>query len=267
MQPEKADGAIAKDIDHLIVRVHDPAPLFRFFTETLELPVDWTIGGNQAFTSGFVYLGNVSMEFARFDPSLPFALPEAKAAELGGIVFRPPSVDEALAALDAAGLKYLPPDTAESTHGDEIARWQSIVLMDLLTGRHDPFYFLCRYDYDVHVRRARLRRAFDRAQGGLLGIERLREVVVQTPRIESFRATFDRLIGPSAGDDVWHAGDGPALRLVEAAQHAIGPLMFGVRSLAEAVKSLDRLAIAHTSGSVIEIETGVVSGLDLRLSE
>jgi hypothetical protein len=51
-----------KQLDHLIVRVDDPAPLFKLLSETLQLPIAWPLRAYPSFTSGGITLGNLYLE-------------------------------------------------------------------------------------------------------------------------------------------------------------------------------------------------------------
>lgn len=51
-----------KQLDHLIVRVDYPAPLFALLSGTLQLPIAWPLRTYPSFTSGGITLGNLYLE-------------------------------------------------------------------------------------------------------------------------------------------------------------------------------------------------------------
>lgn len=57
-----ADNPLINQLDHLIVRVDDPKPLFQLLTTTFQLPIAWPLRTYPAFTSGGVTLGNLYLE-------------------------------------------------------------------------------------------------------------------------------------------------------------------------------------------------------------
>ena len=53
---------VVKQLDHIIARVDDAEPLFKFLSEALQLPVAWPLRSYPSFTSGGIALGNLYLE-------------------------------------------------------------------------------------------------------------------------------------------------------------------------------------------------------------
>lgn len=62
--------SVVSHIDHVLVRVERPEPLFSTLTDVLGLPSPWPLSSHPAFASVGVSFGNVDLELVRFgEPS------------------------------------------------------------------------------------------------------------------------------------------------------------------------------------------------------
>ena len=60
-------GAPIRRIDHIMIRADDPAKVYAFFTEILQLPVAWPLmSPREGVATGGVGFGNVNVEAIRF---------------------------------------------------------------------------------------------------------------------------------------------------------------------------------------------------------
>ena len=131
--------------------------------------------------------------------------------------------------------------------------------------------FLSEYStayVDVRQRRERLREQLEAKGGGPLGVVDMKEVIVGVKDVETARRLWHRLLDPAraTGPDTLQVGDGPAIRLVPAAQNRIEALVIRVASL-ERVRTFLRgngLIGSDTEGQVT-INPSKLGGLDLRL--
>jgi hypothetical protein len=93
---------IVRRIDHLIIRVPDPAydQLHTLLTGVFALPVPWPVTHHPAFKSGGVFAGNVDLELLRVVTD-----PPGEQARLYGLVFE--AWSEQTDELAARGIPYL----------------------------------------------------------------------------------------------------------------------------------------------------------------
>jgi hypothetical protein len=97
--------AIARRIDHLLVRTDDPAAVQRTLGERLGLPPAWLMQQYGGFASAGVFAGNVHLELIRFGPPTG-----RRSAGLYGIALEPvASLDETVRRLQRAGIPHGPP--------------------------------------------------------------------------------------------------------------------------------------------------------------
>lgn len=101
-------GAIVHRVDHFFVPLDDVERGWSFLTETLQLPVAWSLDDWGGFTGG-VDMGNANMELLRTSPR-PFWEQSQPSARVRGIAFEPVHIDDAfLAELDRRGIGHSAP--------------------------------------------------------------------------------------------------------------------------------------------------------------
>ena len=106
--------------------------------------------------------------------------------------------------------------------------------------------------------------------GGVLGIERVSEILLGARDLPAERKRWQRLLDPArpGPDGAWHLGDGPALRLVEDEVDRIQALVCEVASLERAADFLEREGMLDAAGSRgIRIAPAALQGVDIRLTE
>jgi hypothetical protein len=106
--------------------------------------------------------------------------------------------------------------------------------------------------------------------GGILGLIRVKEVVVGTTQLTQSSGLWRTLLRPAIEETglCWQAGDGPALRVITAEQDGIHHMVWEVVSLAdaqEALATLDLLGLVMTDE--ITLDPLKCFGLDIRLVE
>src|SRR5688572_1037030 len=93
---------VVQHIDHIMIRAQEPAELYAFFVDTLQLPVAWRLAERGGVTSGGVGFGNVNVEAIRF----PGQSGEPGPAHLVGFAFKPVGLENSLAELKRRGIEY-----------------------------------------------------------------------------------------------------------------------------------------------------------------
>ena len=107
-------------------------------------------------------------------------------------------------------------------------------------------------------------------RGGVLGVERVREVVVGARDVAAEGERWQRLLDPHepASDGAWHLGDGPALRLIEDEADRIHCLVWEVSSLDRAADFLERAQMLEkTTTDEVAISPRALQGIAIRLAE
>jgi hypothetical protein len=250
---------VVTQIDHVLCRARDADGLFRVFVETLQLPVAWPMAEYGGFVSAGVRLGNVNLEILRATPDALQDVHTGGAAHFTGIAFEPAgTVEASLARLRARNIPHGAPRTGRA--------WVTIGLPDFLPGSR---VFLCRYtsaaDQPPPMRVRHLRGR----DGGPLGVERVREVVVGVSNVEGAERHWFRLLTPSPSPrpGTWLLGTGPAVRLEAAPAVAIVRLVLQVRDLDRAAAFLrERLLLGEATGPQVTIADGRVGSLPVSLT-
>ena len=191
MQP----GQPVRQVDHVMIRTGDPKELFGFFVDVLRLPVAWPLMSPRAgITTGGVSFGNVNVE------AIQIAGQTDNQSRLVGFAFEPADLGSSLAEMDRRGITYGPlrPVVSRAADGSANTLWTNVTLRQFSDsdGPADAtvHIFLSEYSptyVNVAERRARLRSELIAKQGGPLGVEALKELVIGVASLERAR-TFLR---------------------------------------------------------------------------
>jgi hypothetical protein len=258
-----------------MIRADDPANVYAFFTDVLQLPVAWPMmSPREGVATGGVGLGNVNVEAIRFPGQKSHAL----GAQLVGFAFEPSPLAECLAELDRRGIRYgeLRPLIATGQDGSKSTLWTNVTLRQFSDGEAvdaTMHVFLSEYDpgyANVEQRRERLRRQLAESGGGPLGVEAVKEVVVGVTDLEVARGLWQKLLDPAplSGQSTWRVSDGPAIRLVQAKENTTQGLVITVASLGRAKTFLREKGLLGTdSAKEATIDPSKIHGLNIRVVE
>jgi hypothetical protein len=232
-----------KRVCHIILRVpeaEDARNVMSLFADTFQLPVAWApspVYGGRGF-AGQVSAGNVPLTF-----SAPLIQP-------GCIVFEPDSLAAALDELERRGITHGESGTYAVTgpDGREQRYWTAVELDPLCTP--STVVSVCEYTpavfrdpahgtpnaKSVAESREILKQELDRRNGGPLGVQHVKEVVVGAIDLAESRRLWQKLLDPRpmSDDGVWQVGEGPAIHLVPAAEDGVQAWVIKVRSLDQA---------------------------------
>src|SRR5688572_17900283 len=100
IQGQELPPAPVQYIDHIMIRCDDPAELFAFFSQTLQLPIAWPLADRGGVVSGGVGFGNVNIEAIRF----PGQIRDPTPTHLVGLALKPVSLSQSLLELERRGL-------------------------------------------------------------------------------------------------------------------------------------------------------------------
>ena len=262
---------IVKQVDHIWLLVDEPQYLFSLLTETLQLPVDWSLRNYRGFKSGGVVAGNVALEVLRLGEPKAASPPENVRARLAGLAFEPYPLPSSLAELTRRGIPYTP--LSPYTGGWIVRKtlWTTVGLTDFSSD--NAYVFLCEYnpDYrDSQRVRGKWQRQLRGKQGGALGVRSVQKIVVGATDLAAETARWQNLVAPTnpSAPGVWKLGDGPAIHLVSHTENAIRALVLEVLSLEKAEAFLQQNGMLGTrSGRDITLEPSRIQGLEIRLVE
>lgn len=124
-------------------------------------------------------------------------------------------------------------------------------------------------DFKSHDEKRRAdREALKAVEGGALGLESVREIVLSVKDYASAQRNWNKFFAPvpAIADGLWEIADGPAVRLTEGEHDAISTLVFQVSDLNRAKTFLRESGMLDaTSSSEVRVEPAKVYGLDIRL--
>lgn len=260
-------------IDHIMIRADDPAKVYAFFTEVLQLPVAWPLmSPRDGVATGGVGFGNVNVEAIRF----PGQRGQPSGAQLLGFAFEPSPLAASLAELDRRGITYGAPRPLIVTgqDGSKNTLWTNVTLRQFSDGEFADatmHVFLSEYSptyVNVAQRRERLRAQLAESGGGPMGVEALKEVIVGVTDLEAARRRWQTLLDPTpmSGSSTWQVGDGPAIRLVQAKDNTTQGLVIRVTSLQRAKAFLrERGLLGDDSDDEATIDASKIHGLNIRV--
>lgn len=262
-------------IDHIMIRTDRPVDVFALLTDILHLPIAWPLADRGGVTSGGVGFGNVNVEAIRF----PAQSGQPAGTHLVGFGFKPIALTESLAELTRRGIAYgIPrPFVSRDPSGARMTLFTNVTLSAFSDADRPPnavtHIFLSEYNsayVDADQRRARLRRELVEIAGGSLCVTAMKEVIVGTTNLATARPLWQALLNPArpSSPDLWHIGDGPALRLVQADENRLQGIVVAVASLRKAVDFLERSGLLGAASEREAIfDAAKVYGLQIRLVE
>jgi catechol 2,3-dioxygenase-like lactoylglutathione lyase family enzyme len=261
-----------RQIDHIMIRTGSPQELYDFFTETLELPVAWPMTSPRpGVLTGGVGFGNVNIEAIRF-PGQTDSQPR-----LVGFAIEPSGLEASLSELNRRGITLgdRRPLIVAGQDGSKKTLWTNVTLPQFSDADNPAnatvHIFLSEYSpsyLNVDERRSRLRRELDEKNGGPLGVLEVKEMIIGVTDLQEARRLWQKLLDPArpAPPNSWQVGDGPAVRLVPAAENGVQSLVIRVASLERAKAFLrDKQLLGAESEGGVSIDPSKIGGLDIRL--
>ncbi|MDA2935549.1 VOC family protein, partial [Acidobacteria bacterium AH-259-D05] len=258
---------IVRQIDHVIVGVEDPTPLFTWFTETMGLPVAWSLATFGDFESGGVSFGNMHLEVLHTAPELAASQPGD--GRFLGVAFEPTPLDDALRVLQSRGIPVSTPSASDTYPLDpwDTVRWTTVDLLSL--ARPDTWVFLCEYaEPNIREIRGILEGELRQREGGGIGIVGAQEIVLGADADPNYIAAWNEFLAPTGFDDdlIADLGSGPRIRIEPDMPKGLHRLIIRVRSLTEARRYLESLGIVTENGEAnLRILPEHAFGLDIRL--
>lgn len=261
---------LVRRIDHIMIRTGHPREVFAFFTDVLELPIAWPMDTRGGVVSGGAGFGNVNVEAIQFPDQT------AAVAKLVGFAFEPGPLDTVLNELQRRNIRFGAPRPFYATLQDGTRRtlWTNVTLLELSDtdrpANATMHVFLSEYSpayVNTEQRRVRLRSQLATTSGGSLGVQGVKEVIIGTTDLQTARKAWERLLDPWPVSEpgLWHVGDGPAIRLVEASENSVQELVVSVVSLERARSVLQARKMMDTDSREVIIRAPQLDGLVIRL--
>jgi uncharacterized protein len=263
-RPRPRAAPLVTRVEHFFASAPDSERLFRIFRDTLGLAEVWPYQSWGGFASGGVSLGNVVFELVRWKPPAGETLRSAFA----GIAFEPPGTTDALIAeLRRRGIPHTRPDSNAMRNAQSVnVGWVNTGLPQLDAWN----VFVCDYLARRLVADGRLRAsdALARAQGGVLGVRTVNEIVLGAKDMDAALARWRKLIDDPAQESngVFTFGAGPRIRLARAATDGITGIVIQVHSLTRAKSALAGLRmLGPASDGRVLIAPSTIGGLEIAL--
>src|SRR5688572_19627712 len=261
---------LVRRIDHIMIRTGHPQEVFAFFTDVLQLPIAWPLATREGVTSGGAGFGNVNVEAIQFPDQ---TVVETK---LVGFAFEPGPLDTVLNELQGRSIRFGAPRPFYSTLQDGTRRnlWTNVTLLELSDADRPAnatmHVFLSEYSpayVNTEQRRVPLQSQLTTSSGGSLGVQGVKEVIIGTTDLPTARKAWGRLLDPWPVSEpgLWHVGDGPAIRLVEAKEDALQELVVSVVSLQRARAVLQTRQMMDGDSREVIIRSPQLDGIVIRL--
>jgi Glyoxalase-like domain len=257
---------IVRRLDHVLVPVADPGPLFALFSIELGLPVAWPVTDKGDFTSAAVCAGNANIEFIAANSASPLSafLEPTEPLCVRGLAFEPRDGDRMTDDLDARGLPHSGPVAHQGDGGD----WTNVFLMAMAPVT--TIVFLCQYHGPTREDRLAVRAAFAEGDGGALGVRGVAEVTLGVLDLPAAMDDWRRLLAPVEPDahGAFRVGGGPVVRVRRSPLDGVAALWLEVASLSaarDALRARDLLGPMRASG--IGLNYARTGGLDVWITE
>lgn len=293
---------LVQRVDHLIVRVADPNPLFKLLTQRLQLPEAWPVSTNPIFSSGGIFLGNLNLDIRRLRQDAP----PSDRARLYGLGFELLPFEHSLPALDERGIAHTPPMPffQVDDQGWQVTTWTSVFLGGLLgestTGR--MFFSLSQRAPKETWEKGSLPSAARRPYGlpyiyqrvfprGLvyaieynpawrskhirqvnahtgLDVRGVYEITIGTRNMTTARACWKALLAgyPEVESNVWRLPGNLHIHLVPHIHNELLSMIWQVASLNRSAQFLHRQGLLGKEDSTgLTIDSNQLQGLSIRL--
>ena len=264
-------GPIVRQVDRILIESSDPRALFAFFSADLQLPEAWPLAENQGYVSGALGAGNVNIEVYRYTQRGGGPARKPAAAHFAGLALESYPLAEALRALKTSGIVHNPPQPTLSTlpDGTKSVVWTIVPLPSF--SKAGMSIFLYEYSQTflkVDVRRKQLGNRLTLNNGGPLGIQSVREVVMSAANFAQETAAWQNLLGSQTASGHWSLGTGPSIRVIPGPQDRIQKIVLQVKSLTQARTFLNNeQLLGSASAKEISINPSKIQGLTITLIE
>ena len=225
-------------IDHFHISSPQSKDLFTLFTTEFNLPVVWDYQTYGSFSSGGVTLGNVVFEFHQEEPD--------QITVYHGIALEPnQTATEIVHILDSTDISHgaINRYPLLTEDGKKDIGWTTIYLKNMLPNLVN--LFLCDYHDREFVKSLTdpAKNNLRKINGGILGIEYLKELVIGTEEPSKYINELTKVPGTKKEDNVFTFSEGPDLKLIKSDIPFFG-LLIKVRSIENTKKQLHILGIA-----------------------
>jgi hypothetical protein len=238
-----------RQIDHIMVQVPDPGPVYRLFADILGLPVAWPMADYGSFSTGGVSFGNVNMEI--LNSSLEMKEQGVIPIQNGivGVAFQPIlGLEQTARILDEGHVSHseIMPFTAD-INGTTTTLWKNLLLEDVMPG---TLVFYCEYSFNQTKFRQRMESALAAANGGAAGVTRLKEITIGYADPDVIRH-WQNILPQAPGGQPEYRDGGNAVRV-----HLFGSTTTAVSSITVQVRSLDQVKIVLAEKGILETGSG-----------
>ena len=249
------------NIDHFLISTPHSKDLYTLFTAKFNLPVVWDYQTFGLFSSGGVTLGNVVFEFVQDKPD--------QITAYHGIALEPNlTAAEILSILDSADISHGSLNTYSlfTEDGKKDIGWTTISLNNMLPNLVN--LFLCDYHDREFVKSGHEEATnnLGKINGGILGIEYLKELVIGTEEPSKYINELIKLPGTKREGNIIIFLEGPGLKLIKSDIPFVG-LLIKVRSIENAKKQLHILGIATKDSDKGLILDDQIFGTQIELIE
>jgi PKD repeat protein len=257
-----------KQVDHLMVQVSEPELVYDLFSGDLGLPVAWPMVNYGAFSTGGVSFGNVNMELLKSSQEMrqQGLIPDGNG--IVGVAFQPlgplGSTVKTLNVYQVPHGPLIPFNVTEN--GTTQTLWKNLELSNMMPG---SMIFYCEYTFNQTGFRHRMEQSLAAANGGCLGITRMKEITVEYAD-PSVLEEWQRLLPgvPGRTPEFRDGGEGVTVHLVKSGRNAISSITVEVKSLESAKTVLEEKGLLGVvSEGKISINPDTISGLQVYMTE
>ncbi|GAB5552562.1 MAG: hypothetical protein Sapg2KO_21530 [Saprospiraceae bacterium] len=223
----KRERVSIKKVEHVYISSNNALNTFQILTEQFGLPVVWDYQNFGSFSSGGVTLGNVVLELIGRE--------SIQNLTYYGIALEP---NQSLKRTKS----YL--DSVNISHGriSRAAEWSTMSLTNLLPDNIN--LFLCDY-HDREFIALDRKRAVDKLlvnNGGVLGVQFLKEIVIGVEEPVEFENELAKIPGVVKSGNEFHFSEGPNLKFIRSDTLSLA-LLIKVKSMNKAKLALEAIGL------------------------
>lgn|SRR6185503_13034243 len=251
-------------VQHITAHVPGAADVFKLFSQTFGVPVVYDYQSFGSFSSGGLWLGNVTFETVGANGS------DRDSAFFKGIALEPAThTNEIDAVMDKVPLNHSGPQISYWNYQGSKQKFYTVTdLTDLCAGARRVF--ICDYEQRDFINSFSVKAdsAFNAANGGSLGLLGVKVIVIQTTNPAKQVALWKTLPGIKVkGAYRFGFKTGPDVLIEQGPEDAIKEIVLKVRSAVKAEASLAKENYLKIEENTLLIDPGRLYRLRIILEE
>ena len=252
-------------VNHVSAHIVGAEDIYKLFNQRLGLPVVFPFQSFGSFSSGGLWMGNITFETVEAGNG------DVNAGRIKGIALEPTgNTDAIVLLLDKMKITHSNPDVSYWDFNGSRQKFYTITdLTDLSSDKRRVF--ICDYEQRGFINSfsAKANSALKATRGGVLGLIGVNTIVIQTTDVPAQTKLWKTLPGIKVKGDgrVEFDMGGPEILIEPGTEDCVKEIVLTVRSTANAAAFLAKENYLKKEGNTLLIDPGKAGGLRILIEE